>query len=126
MKKNILVITFCFIGFQINGMENSTLAVGNPIDLSQGYHDPNDSNNNYPRNPVEPPLAYYLDNTLFISGIKGDYEIQLKDESGDIAYYYNIIGSTGLDIIPVPTSLNGEFELHIHFGSSCFYGTLIL
>ena len=47
MKKIILIVALCFVGFHVNAMENSILGVGNEIDLSQGYHDPYDSNNKW-------------------------------------------------------------------------------
>lgn len=81
--------------------------------------------NPIPRTPVSVPTVLQDDHTLYITGVNGDYILQLETASG-VAYSVPIQGSTGSDTVVLPSSLSGTYELCLYSGCYCFSGEINL
>lgn len=122
MKKLFIFTILFMLVFKAFPIENASLEVEEPIILLPGYYDPTDLNNDYPRGPIKTPQAYLQGHSISIYGITGDYSVQLLNADGGVAYNTTVNASTGHEIFLLPTTLLGDYEMHIHIGSQCFYG----
>ena len=123
--KKLFIFTMLFVFvFNAYPIENMSLEVEEPIVLSPGYYDPTDLNNDYPRGPIQVPQAFLQGYSVSIYGITDDYTVHLLNSDGDEVYNTTVNARSGYDVILLPTTLLGDYELHIHIGSQCFYGMI--
>lgn len=120
MKKLMIIFALFTISFKASPTVNKTL--DDDIILLPGYHDPTDVNNDYPRGPVQIPAVIHQNNSLRIRNIEGDYNIFLINSEGSVVYHSIVDDSSGDDVIVLPDTISGEYELHIHIDTHCYYG----
>lgn len=125
MKKVLFVLSAlgCFyINSHASSLEGKA---SNEVELTVKYHDPTAGNNDLPRGPVQIPQVFIDGYTLYITGVSGDYTLQLETADG-VAYSVPIQGSTGSDTVVLPSMLSGTYELCLYAGGYCFSGEIEL
>lgn len=124
--KKVLFVLFALGCFYINSHASSLEGkASNEVEMTVKYHDPTAGNNDMPRGPVEIPQVFIDSYTLYIIGVSGDYVLQLETADG-VAYSLPISGSTGSDMVILPSSLSGTYELCLYSGCYCFSGDINL
>ena len=87
-------------------------------------------NNDYPlghgnsKSPVQPPLVYIEDYTLFFVVGHPDYELTIKDEDGEIVYIAGVISTETL--VSLPSTLSGDYQIELKMGYWIFTGYISL
>lgn len=114
MKK--FIILFCFLC--IYNTENFA-TTESEIDF-EIYYDEKDGVKGNPRSPVKTPDASLDDHTLYIYACEG---CVLQLVQNDEVVYSTIITS---DIVELPESLSGTYELQIIRGNYCFWADIEL
>lgn len=95
-----------------------------PLDLSVGYVDPNNGENETHRSPLFIPEVDIDGYTLsFITPCDG-CTLQLVDEDG-IVLFTTVIPNGTTNLV-LPSLLSGEYEIQIVQGDFYFYGYIIL
>ena len=120
IKKSLFagMLMLVFVCSPIKGYADETdldLEVG--IDLDLG--------NPMPKTPIRPPKVSINDYTLFFNSAHSDYTLTLFDEDGETAY--QTIVPAGINVVILPATLSGDFELRLDFGGPYyFYGFISL
>lgn len=81
----------------------------------------------HPRTPVRIPNIYLNQSTGTLYFEDPCYETTLElviPGTENVAYTYEI--PDGNDTVLLPSTLSGEYELHIHRGNYCFFGMIEL
>lgn len=71
------------------------------------------------RNPISLPTVYQEDNILYFETGHVEFTITLVDESGETAYQLTV--PDDVDIVVLPTTLSGDYELRIYDGSEYYF-----
>ncbi len=71
------------------------------------------------RSPVCPPVVCLEDNILYFESGHQEFTIVLVDESGESAYQVTV--PENVDVVVLPTTLCGDYELRIFDDSEYYY-----
>ena len=120
MKRGLLLLVLaCWMCVGIMAGKQELQIEGEEVYMSINPIKSGGLDNDPPRGPVEIPQVLIDSYTLYITGVSGDYVLQLETASG-VAYSVPIQGSTGSDTVVLPSSLSGTYELCLYFASSGF------
>ena len=97
---------------------------GTPIDFSTELTHVHNGNVNIPRSPICPPEAVLSGHTLYILTAHADYTLQLLSANGTVVYE-TYVPST-VNVVALPTSLTGEFEIQLQTDTYIFIGRIEL
>lgn len=129
MKKHLFsLFALLFANIMLSTSAASTTdylhAYGTPIILNvSSTIDIKTGSTQYPKSPVRIPCIYQDDHTLYLlSGCEGS-SIIIKDADNEEVFTFFITDETSFTI---PSTLSGEYELHIHRGNYCFFGMIEL
>ena len=124
--KKVLFVLFALNCLYMNSYASRLeTKASNEVELTVKYHDPTAGNNDMPRSPVKIPQVFIDSRTLYILGVSGDYTLQIETADG-VAYSVPIQGSTGIDMVVLPSTLCGTYELCLYAGGYCFSGEIEL
>ena len=76
----------------------------------------------FPKSPVLPPEAPEAtleNNVLTFTSTHDDYTLTLLDEHGEVAY--QVVVPSTVNIVVLPTTLSGEFELQLSSGDNYYF-----
>lgn len=121
MKKLLLICVCSFIFIVSRAQTGSD---GTIINFSTQLIDPTGSTINHPRSPIRPPKASLSGHTLYILTSHGDYDLQLL--SADDTVVYETYVPCTVNVIALPTSLTGEFEIQLQTDTYIFIGRIEL
>lgn len=124
MKK--LVLTVCMLCFftVLSNAQIPEVPSGIVIDFTTHYFDPTGESANHPRSPICPPEAVLSGHTLYILTEHPDYNLQLLSADGTVVYE-TYVPST-VNVIALPSSLSGEFEIQLQTDTYIFIGRIEL
>ena len=117
--KKIFLVFLC--AFMVGSM---SLFAGDDVNMNVGF----DDTPMYPGNPKTPVLVptVSIDGyTLYIDDYHADYTLELIDENDTVVYSTFVPSS--VNVVVLPSTLSGNFELHLYPGGSYyFYGYISL
>lgn len=126
MKRGLLLLVLaCWMCVGIMAGKQELQIEGEEVYMSINPIKSGGLDNDPPRGPVEIPQVLIDSYTLYITGVSGDYVLQLETASG-VAYSVPIQGSTGSDTVVLPSSLSGTYELCLYSGCYCYSGEINL
>ncbi len=126
MKRGLLLLVLaCWMCVGIMGGKQELQIEGEEVYMSINPIKSGGLDNDPPRSPVEIPQVFIDGYTLYITGVNGDYVLQLETADG-VDYSLPISGSTGSDMVVLPSSLSGTYELCLYVGYYCFSGEIDL
>lgn len=94
------------------------------VPLSVGIVDDRPAGNGLPRTPIEVPLVYIDDYTLTFEAYHPDYVLTIKDEDGDVVYSTSVYSAQTQVVLP--STLSGDYEIHLVMGNWLFTGSITL
>ena len=77
-----------------------------------------------PRNPIEVPLVYIDDYTLLFETNHPEYILNIKDENNNVVYS-TVVPSTQTQVT-LPSTLSGNYKIHLVMGNWLFAGWINL
>ena len=86
--------------------------------------DPKAVGNGNPRGPIEAPTIYIEDYSLSFEANHPDYVLYIKDEDGDVVYTTTVYSAVTL--VPLPSTLSGDYEIELVYGGWIFTGNISL
>lgn len=78
----------------------------------------------FPRSPMKEPVVIYNNHSLLFIAYCEEADIAIFDSTG--CEVFSTTKPMGIELITLPEWLSGEYELHIHRGNFCFWGTIEL
>ena len=120
MKKLFISILFC-----VTCIHAFSLIPGIPminIKWDIRYTQPWGGGKPFPKSPVLPPEAPEAtleNNVLTFTSTHDDYTLTLLDEDGEVAY--QVVVPSTVNIVVLPTTLSGEFELQLSSGDNYYF-----
>jgi hypothetical protein len=123
--KKIFLLLFLLTSFAMSSVADGEDPGGLPVGVGGPLFDPSHGNDPIPRNPVQPPKVSIDDYTLYINSEHPDYILTLVDEDGEVTYQTFVPAS--VNVVILPATLTGDFELRLYFCTSYyFYGYISL
>jgi hypothetical protein len=126
MKKTLLIL-LCFV-YAAHGTASCIEPIGKPINFvvetNTNIINPGGNGHSSPRGPVCPPEAMLSGHTLYILTEHPDYNLQLLSFDGTVVFE-TYVPST-VNVIALPTSLTGEFEIQLQTDTYIFIGRIEL
>lgn len=119
-KTYLLSLMMGFMTFA-NVSVNATPVI---VQLQAGFEDPSTEQGEPQRGPVLVPEVSIDGYTLFFGTPCDGCVLRLLDEDGFVVY--SIVIPTGATTLPLPTTLEGDYELQIIQCGWCFYGWIEL
>ncbi len=93
-----------------------------PVNLSVGFIDPADDQDDPQRNPIIIPSVEIEDGVLFFITSCDNMELRLVNEDDEVEYTTTIFGP----MLILPYYLYGDYQLQIISGNILFYGNITL
>ena len=117
MKKNLLLVLFALF------MSTSVMA-WSLIPLSVNYDEEQPLTNGHPKTPITAPKVYIDDYTLLFETNHPEYILNIKDENNNVVYS-TVVPSTQTQV-SLPSTLSGNYEIHLVMGNWLFMGWINL
>ena len=117
MKKNLLLVLFALF------MSTSVMA-WSLIPLSVNYDEEQPLTNGHPKTPITAPRVYIDDYTLLFETNHPEYILNIKDENNNVVYS-TVVPSTQTQV-SLPSTLSGNYEIHLVMGNWLFMGWINL
>ena len=119
MKKFfILLLAMC-------SMSTFVRAAQEPVGLTAGIIKKGGSGSDFPRNPIDVPIAS-IDGHTFYLGSHPNYVLQLVDLDDETVIYYETDFLSEANSIVLPSTLIGTYEVRLLWGNWYFYGIINL
>lgn len=115
----MLIGAICSMAKELSSISSFRFAVG-------VVNNPTHSQGDHPRSPINPPSGSIDDNTLYIDGAHTGYTLYLIDDSSeepDVVYQVTI--PAGVNVVVLPATLSGTYELQLHNGGVYYFYTEI-
>ena len=80
--------------------------------------------NQMPRGPVDSPTVYLENYTLTFEVNHPEYVLYIKDEYETVVYS-TVVTSATTEVV-LPSTLSGDYEIDLIWGSWCFWGYIEL
>ena len=120
MKKFFISILFCVICLHTFSQVPGVPIININWDIQ--YTQPWSGGKPFPKSPVLPPEApeaTLQGNILTFTSTHDDYTLTLLDEDGEVVYQA-VVPST-VNVVVLPTTLSGEFELQLDYGGNFYF-----
>ena len=119
-RKAFILLSLVVAMLSLSNVRVSAAPVHVPLQV--GIIDPDITQDEPNRGPVQPPIIYIEDGTLtFVTNCDG-CELRLVNEEDEVEYTTIIAGST----LVLPGTLTGSYQLQIICGNYIFYGFIQL
>jgi len=119
MKKVLLLFAFlCGLSINSYAQNGGLVNLEFSVEIIKGIG----IGNPFPKSPVLPPEAPEATqegNVLTFTSTHDDYTLTLLDEDGEVAYQA-VVPST-VNVVVLPTTLSGEFELQLDYGGNFYF-----
>ena len=89
-----------------------------------GNNDYEPIGNGFPKTPIEVPKVYIDDYTLLFETNHPEYILNIKDENNDVVYS-TVVPSTQTQVT-LPSTLSGNYKIHLVMGNWLFAGWINL
>lgn len=89
------------------------------LHFSMGIYDPTEIGNPYPRTPICPPNVGINNHTLYFETGHAAFTLVLLDEDGEEAYEVSVPST--VDVLVLPSTLVGNYELQLYDGSEYYF-----
>ena len=126
MKKLFVSLTmlFCFVTYM--SATEPIFPSGDYvlIDMRVSYIDPTKPIGERPRTPIQPPIVYLCDHTLYICGDYGNFSLLVQTDNGTTAYSTYVL--SGTTEVQLPATLSGDYVLQLFNGDYVFTGEIAL
>lgn len=120
--KKILLIIACLLVITLTSQAQN--GPGTLIDFTVGYDDPYDASNQNPRSPNDSPTVYINDYTLTFEANHPEYVLYIRDEYETVVY--STVVTSAMTEVVLPSTLSGDYEIDLIWGSWCFWGYIEL
>lgn len=76
------------------------------------------------KSPIQVPVVYIEDYTLSFTTDHPDYVLNIKDSDGETVYSTMVYSS--MTLVPLPSTLTGDYEIELLMGNWKFTGNINL
>ena len=119
-KKTILIMALVMALLSLTNICTYAKPVRVPLQVE--HIDPENTQDNPHRTPIQPPLIYIEDGTLTFATPCDGCELRLVNAEDEVEYTTVIFGST----LELPSNLSGTYVLEIICGDYVFLGEITL
>jgi hypothetical protein len=120
MKRRFLLLV-------VGALMMTTTAVAKvhvPLSVSVYADDETPMTHGHPKSPIDPPLLYIEDFTLFFEAYHPDYILNIKDEDGDVVFTTTVYSAQTQVVLP--STFSGDYEVELVMGNWLFTGYINL
>lgn len=122
--KRIVLFLLVFCGMFAGALNVS--AVEEEVNLTEERIKTGPLGNDYPRGPIYIPTASIDDHTFYISDGHPDYVLQLVDPDDEDIVIYQVLVSSGINSVVLPSTLSGTFVIQLLWSDWRFWGYIEL
>ena len=120
-----LLLLLCLIATSASAQTvNHDYMNGSQINFECTYVKPSSAGNQHPRTPMQPPVAYIDDHTLFIYGGERDFDLQILSDDGAVVYTTYV--ASGVNEVELPSSITGNVTLQLYYCDYIFESVITL